>query len=99
MDGSNAREIAQARLSSNYAGDVAGRVGDGHQYFSIGAFPRYWTGNFFEYDFGRPVFCGGCNANQIGAGLGDIYLCFNKDCPITAGTAETDVMVSITYPQ
>src|SRR5438552_7858723 len=52
-----------------------------------------------EYDFGRPVFCGGCSANQIGAGLGDIYLCINKDCPITAGTADTDVMVSITYPQ
>src|SRR6266568_1933967 len=97
--------IARARVewfnssfSSNYAGDVAGRVSDGHQIFSIGAFPRYWTTNFFEYDFGRPVFCG-CNANLIGAGLGDIYLCINKDCPITAGTAETDVMVSITYPQ
>ncbi len=97
--------IARARVewfnsnfSSNYAGDVAGRVGDGHYFFSIGAFPRYWTTNFFEYDFGRPVFCG-CSANLIGAGLGDIYLCINKDCPITAGTAETDVMVSITYPQ
>ena len=98
--------IAKARIewfnssfSSNYAGSVSGRVSDGQHSFSSGAFPRYWTGNVFEYDFGRPVFCGGCSTNSIGASLGDIYLCFNKDCPITAGTAETDITVAVTYPQ
>jgi len=92
-------EWFNSSFSSNYAGDVAGRVSDGHHIFSIGVVPRYWTGNVFEYDFGRPVFCGDCSANQIGAGLGDAYLCINKDCPITPGTAGTDVMVTITYPQ
>jgi thermitase len=92
-------EWFNSSFSSNYAGAVSGRVSDGHHIFSSGVFPRYWTGNVFEYDFGRPVFCGGCSTNQIGAALGDIYLCFNKDCPITAGTAETDMMVTITYPQ
>ena len=92
-------EWFNSSFSSNYAGDVAGRVSDGHHIFSSGVFPRYWTGNVFEYDFGRPVFCGDCSANQIGAGLGDAYLCINKDCPITPGTAGTDVMVTITYPQ
>src|SRR5262249_8226109 len=38
---------------SNYAGDVAGRVSSGNYIFSVGAFPRYWTGNVFSYDFGR----------------------------------------------
>ena len=85
-------EWFNSSFSSNYASD-------GHHIFSSGVFPRYWTGNVFEYDFGRPVFCGGCSTNQIGAALGDIYLCFNKDCPITPGTAETDIMVTITYPQ
>src|SRR5438093_1512972 len=76
-------EWFNSNFSSNYAGDVAGLVSSGRQIFSVGAFPRYWTGTFFEYDFGRPVFCGGCNTNQIGGGLGHIYLCINKDCPIT----------------
>src|SRR5213594_2273847 len=92
-------EWFNSNFSSNYAGDVAGLVSSGRQIFSVGAFPRYWTGTFFEYDFGRPVFCGGCSTNQIGGGLGHIYLCFNKDCPITPGTAETDITVTITYPQ
>jgi hypothetical protein len=92
-------EWFNSSFSSNYAGAVSGRVSDGYYIFSSGVFPRYWTGNVFEYDFGRPVFCGGCSTNQIGAALGDIYLCLNKDCPITAGTAETDMMVTITYPQ
>src|SRR5438552_7288458 len=92
-------EWFNSNFSSNYAGDVAGLVSDGRHIFSVGAFPRYWTGTFFEYDFGRPVFCGGCNTNQIGGGLGHIYLCINKDCPITPGTAETDVAVTVTYPQ
>jgi thermitase len=92
-------EWFNSSFSSNYAGAVSGRVSRGNFIFSAGVFPRYWTGNVFEYDFGRPVFCGGCSTNQIGAGLGDIYFCINKDCPITPGTAETDVMVTITYPQ
>lgn len=92
-------EWSNSTFSSNYAGDVAGLVGSGRQIFSVGAFPRYWTGTFFEYDFGRPVFCGGCSSNQIGGGLGHILLCFNKDCPITPGTAETDILVTVTYPQ
>jgi len=92
-------ERFNSSFSSNYAGDVAGRVSDGHHIFSSGVFPRYWSGNVFEYDFGRPVFCGGCSANQIGAALGDLYFCMNRDCPITAGTAETDITVIITYPQ
>jgi hypothetical protein len=86
-------------FSSNYAGDVAGLVSDGWRIFSSGVFPRYWTGNVFEYDFGRPVFCGGCSENRIGGGLGHLYFCLNKDCPITPGTAETDITVTITYPQ
>src|SRR5881396_619 len=73
-------EWFNSNFSSNYAGDVAGLVSDGRHIFSVGAFPRYWTGTFFEYDFGRPVFCGGCSTNQIGGGLGHIYLCINKDC-------------------
>ena len=92
-------EWFNSSFSSNYAGAVSGRVSDGRHIFSVGAFPRYWTGNFFEYDFGRPIFCGGCSTNQIGAALGDIYLCINKDCPITPGTAETDITVTITFPQ
>ena len=91
-------EWFNSAFSSNYAGDVAGLVSDGRHIFSSGVFPRYWTGNVFEYDFGRPVFCGGCSANQIGGGLGHLYLCINKDCPITPGTAETDILVTITYP-
>src|SRR5215510_5403882 len=92
-------EWFNSNFSSNYAGSVSGRVSDGFHIFSSGVFPRYWTGNVFDYDFGRPIFCGGCSTNQIGAGLGDIYLCLNKDCPITPGTAETDITVVITYPQ
>jgi thermitase len=92
-------EWFNSNFSSNYAGDVSGLVSDGQHIFSSGVFPRYWTGNIFEYDFGRPVFCGGCNTDQIGGGLGHIYLCLNKDCPITPGTAETDITVAITYPQ
>ena len=86
-------------FSSNYAGSVSGRVSDGRLIISAGVFPRYWTGNVFEYDFGRPVFCGGCSANDIGGALGDVYFCLDKDCPITPGTAETDLTVTITYPQ
>jgi thermitase len=92
-------EWFNSSFSSNYAGAISGRVSDGRHIFSSGVFQRYWTGNVFEYDFGRPVFCGGCSTNQIGGALGDIYLCINKDCPITPGTAETDVTVTITYPQ
>jgi thermitase len=92
-------EWFNSNFSSNYAGDVAGLVSDGRRIFSSGVFPRYWTGNVFDYDFGRPVFCGGCTSNQIGGGLGHLYFCINKDCPITAGTAETDIVVTITYPQ
>jgi hypothetical protein len=91
-------EWSNSSFSSNYAGDVAGRVSNGQTIFSSGVFPRYWTGNTFNYDFGRTVFCAGCS-NQIGAALGDLYLCLDKDCPITAGTAVTDVNVTITYPQ
>jgi len=91
-------EWTNSRFSSNYAGDVAGRVSNGQIIFSSGVFPRYWTGNTFTYDFGRPVFCAGCS-NQIGGALGDLYLCLNRDCPITPGTAVTDVKVAITYPQ
>jgi hypothetical protein len=92
-------EWSNSTFSSNYAGAVSGRVSDGRRIFSSGVFPRYWTGNVFEYDFGRPVFCGGCSTNQIGGALGDLYLCINRDCPITAGTAKTDLTVTITYPQ
>jgi len=93
-------EWFNSTFSSNYAGLVSGRVtADGYHIISSGVFPRYWTGNVFEYDFGVPVFCGGCSANNIGAALGDIYLCLGKDCPITSGTAETDITVAITYPQ
>jgi thermitase len=91
-------EWSNSSFSSNYAGAVSGRVSDGRHIFSSGVFPRYWTGNVFEYDFGRPVFSVG-STNQIGGALGDIYLCINKDCPITAGTAETDITVAVTYPQ
>jgi hypothetical protein len=31
--------------------------------------------------------------------LGGTYICLGKDCPITPGTAETDITVAITYPQ
>jgi thermitase len=92
-------EWSNSTFSSNYAGDVAGLVASGRQIFSVGAFPRYWTGTSFEYDFGRPVFCGGCSSNQIGGGLGHILFCMNRDCPITPGTAEADVFVTVTYPQ
>jgi hypothetical protein len=92
-------EWFNSNFSSNYAGLVSGRVSDGRHIFSSGVFPRYWTGNVFDYDFGRPVFCGGCSTNSIGAALGDLYFCINKDCPITPGTAETDITVAITYPQ
>jgi thermitase len=92
-------EFFNSSLSSNYAGMVSGRVSDGQRIFSSGVFPRYWTGNVFEYDFGRPVFCGGCSTNSIGGALGDLYFCMNRDCPITEGTATTDVTVTITYPQ
>jgi thermitase len=92
-------EWFNSSFSSNYAGDVSGNVSDGHSFFSSGVFPRYWTGNTFDYDFGRPVFCGGCSTNLIGGSLGNLYLCLNKDCPITPGTAETDITVTITYPQ
>src|SRR5882724_4714384 len=91
-------EWFNSSFSSNYAGAVSGRVSDGHNIFSSGVFPRYWTGNVFEYDFGRPVFSVG-STNQIGGALGDIYLCLGKDCPITPGMAETDITVAITYPQ
>jgi thermitase len=91
-------EWSNSTFSSNYAGSVSGRVSDGSNIISAGVFPRYWTGNVFEYDFGAPVFCAG-STNDIGASLGDIYLCLNKDCPITSGTAETDITVVITYPQ
>ena len=89
-------EWFNSSFSSNYAGAVSGRVSDGRRIFSSGVFPRYWTGNVFEYDFGQTMFCGGCSTNQIGAGLGDLYLCINKDCPITPGTAETDITVTVT---
>jgi thermitase len=92
-------EWFNSNFSSNYAGLVSGRVSDGQHIFSSGVFPRYWTGNVFDYDFARPVFCGGCSTNQIGAALGDLYFCINKDCPITPGTAVTDITVEITYPQ
>jgi thermitase len=92
-------EWSNSAFSSNYAGSVSGRVTDGSNTISAGVFPRYWIGNVFEYDFGMPVFCGGCSANDIGASLGDVYLCLNKDCPITSGTAETDITLAITYPQ
>jgi len=92
-------EWFNSNFSSNYAGLISGRVSDGQHIFSSGVFPRYWTGNVFDYDFARPVFCGGCSTNQIGAALGDLYFCINKDCPITPGTAETDISVTITYPQ
>jgi thermitase len=92
-------EWFNSTFSSNYAGDVAGLVSSGQRIFSVGAFPRYWTGTFFEYDFGRPVFCGNCSSNRIGGGLGQILFCINKDCPITPGTAETDILVTVTYPQ
>ena len=92
-------EFFNSSFSSNYAGAVSGRVSDGQRIFSSGVFPRYWTGNVFEYDFGRPVFCGGCSTNSIGGALGDLYFCMNRDCPITDGTAETDLTVTITYPQ
>ena len=92
-------EWFNSSFSSNYAGAVSGRVSDGQRIFSSGVFPRYWTGNVFEYDFGRPVFCGGCSTNQIGGALGDLYFCINRDCPITPGTAETDITVTVTFPQ
>ena len=91
-------EWSNSTFSSNYAGSLSGRVTDGYNTISAGVFPRYWTGNVFEYDFGKPVFRVGSN-NDIGASLGDIYLCLGKDCPITSGTAETDITVAITYPQ
>jgi len=91
-------EWSNSTFSSSYAGSVSGRVTDGYNTISSGVFPRYWTGNVFEYDFGMPVFRVG-STNDIGASLGDIYLCLGKDCPITAGTAETDITVTITYPQ
>jgi thermitase len=91
-------EWSNSTFSSNYAGSVSGRVTDGYNTISSGVFPRYWTGNVFEYDFGMPVFSVG-STNDIGASLGDVYLCLGKDCPITAGTAETDITVAITYPQ
>jgi thermitase len=92
-------EWFNSNFSSNYAGDVAGLVSDSRHIFSAGAFPRYWTGTSFEYDFGRPVFCGGCSTNSIGGGLGHLYLCLDRDCPITPGTAETDIAVTVTFPQ
>ena len=92
-------EWFNSSFSSHYAGMVSGRVSDGQRIFSSGVFPRYWTGNSFEYDFGRPMFCGGCSSNSIGGALGDLSFCMNKDCPITQGTAETDLRVTITYPQ
>jgi thermitase len=92
-------EWFNSTFSGNYAGAVSGRVSNGRLIISSGVFPRYWTGNVFEYDFGRTVFCGGCSVNNIGGALGDIYLCLDKDCPITPGTAETDLIVTITYPQ
>jgi hypothetical protein len=92
-------EWFDSTFSSNYAGLVSGRVtADGYHIISSGIFPRYWTGNVFEYDFGVPVFSVG-STNNIGAALGDIYFCLGKDCPITSGTAETDITVAITYPQ
>ena len=91
-------EWSNSTFSSNYAGSVSGRVTDGYNTISSGVFPRYWTGNVFEYDFGMPVFRVG-STNNIGASLGDFYLCLGKDCPITSGTAETDITVAITYPQ
>jgi Subtilase family len=91
-------EWANSTFSSNYAGSVSGRVSDGYNTISAGVFPRYWTGNIFDYDFGMPVFHVG-STNDIGASLGDVYLCLNRDCPITSGTAETDVTVTVTYPQ
>jgi thermitase len=90
-------EWFNSTFSSNYAGSVSGRVTDGYSTISSGVFPRYWTGNVFEYDFG-PVFSVG-STNNIGASLGDVYVCLGKDCPITPGTAETDITVAITYPQ
>ena len=91
-------EWFHSTFSSNYAGDVAGLISSGDFIYSVGAFQRYWTGTAFEYDFGRPVFSAG-NSNRIGGGLGHLYLCINKDCPITPGTAEADVTVTVTYPQ
>jgi thermitase len=87
-------------FSSNYAGLLSGRVtGDGYDIISAGVFPRYWTGNIFEYDFGQQVFSAG-SSNDIGAALGDLYFCLGKDCPIDlSATAETDITVTITYPQ
>src|SRR5207247_2366326 len=40
-----------------------------------------------------------CDPSRTGCTLGDAYLCFDKDCPITAGTAESDITVTVTYPQ
>ncbi|HYY14368.1 MAG TPA: hypothetical protein VE758_08065, partial [Chthoniobacterales bacterium] len=91
-------EWFNSNFSSNYAGSISGDVTNGYNTISSGVFPRYWTGNVFEYDFGGPVFRAS-SSNDIGASLGDIYLCLGKDCPITPGTAETDITVSITYPQ
>src|SRR5262249_6975620 len=92
-------EWFNSSFSSNYAGAVSGRVSDGRRIFSVGVFPRYWTGNVFEYDFGRPVFCWSCSTNQIRAALGDIKLYINKDCPSTPGTVETSLMVTFPYQQ
>jgi len=65
-------------FSSNYAGVVSGSVSDGRRIISSGVFPRYWSGNVFEYDFGRPVFCV-CSSNQIGGSLGDLYQLGSRD--------------------
>jgi hypothetical protein len=91
-------EWFNSTFSSNYAGAVFGGVTDGFNAIFSGVFPRYWTGNVFEYDFGMPVFSVG-STNSIGALLGGNYLCLGKDCPITPGTAETNITVTITYPQ
>src|SRR5215471_2859078 len=65
-----------------------------------GVFPMYWSTNTFDADLG-PILLTGSNVT-LGVDLGFAHICFYKGktaCDPLAGTGETDVTITFTYPQ
>jgi thermitase len=65
-----------------------------------GVFPMYWSTNTFDSDLG-PILQPGFKVT-LGTSLGFLHICFwqgKTPCDPLAGTGETDVTVTFTYPQ
>jgi thermitase len=65
-----------------------------------GVFPMYWSTNTFDSDLG-PILLPGYKVT-LGGSLGFLHICFwkgNTPCDPLAGTGETDVTITFTYPQ